>query len=724
MTTDETTSVPAEAPKTRKPRAKKWASELARQNHSNQRRKLAREASERETAALDAARADLRFAQDRLNNVEANRRQNMVGDGLAPRLRGVMNSWGLTLPVTLTPHTSISAWTDFSQINVTYDRRLTNMERAVNEDGSKGDVLPLNPEKLRQIAAETRGLFYHEVGHNLFTVPLPELLLLAWKQDPKAVEAIAAENGCISISEPSVPGEDPSIYAFGYFQQSWNCQEDQRMETSLVNESPVLAGYLTVLVMRQILSDRGAGESAWALVAGRSYLPDAVREAAREAWHHSQVVAADAVAAVIDRYLSATDALSMIQAVEDFRILMDGNRIPGTPDDHNQFGDKPKNGKPSNERVSGAPKPKASKDKDESDKNEDEDGTPVSMPGAGQDDESDEGEGDGSGEGQESDEKADESEGASKGDDDGDVDDDAPTGSGIGNGHRENPSNASPKAAAKDALNDLLDSLADDENLTDDIASMNEAYNVDEGNLPAYSFARPLTDSNLISKASSVVDDLVQAFSIATADCAPHWESGQRRGVLEPMRYRTRQPGDLEIFRQYTDEGEPGTDIAVSVFLDVSGSMDGDTEALGAAAWATKMACQTISVDCDVTLFDTSAWRLYGTEEYADAVPAVQAHGGTNPQAAFDAVLSDERDKQHHLVLIMTDGGWSDLTVMRRYKKANTFFMVFNYSSYYASQGMTPDEGSATRLGADEAYQIGDLLDIPRALESMLVSLV
>jgi hypothetical protein len=49
--------------------------------------------------------------------------------------------------------------------------------------------------------------------------------------------------------------------------------------------------------------------------------------------------------------------------------------------------------------------------------------------------------------------------------------------------------------------------------------------------------------------------------------------------------------------------------------------------------------------------------------------------------------------------------------------------MAFNYQKYFAN-GAAKNEGAAVALGADEAYNIGDLLDIPRALEGMLVSLV
>ena len=93
-----------------------------------------------------------------------------------------------------------------------------------------------------------------------------------------------------------------------------------------------------------------------------------------------------------------------------------------------------------------------------------------------------------------------------------------------------------------------------------------------------------------IAEANNLADQMQRAFEVATADLAPSWHEQQRRGVLNVVRYQTRQAGDMEFFRQFVDNGAPGCDIAVSVLLDYSGSMLNVTDELAKVAYACKLA--------------------------------------------------------------------------------------------------------------------------------------
>jgi hypothetical protein len=704
-----------------------WNSEVAKNAHNKARRKLAQEAADRAEQEIADARRDLRQADNKARNLESNRRINMVANGLTPRLNAVMSTWGLRLPISLSAAERISAYTDFHRIVVNYDKRLNTFVKT--EDGKRVHD-DLSPETLRQISAETRGLFYHEVGHVLFSIPLPELLTLGWIQ---GWSHDAAKNSRLTTYQPEnedaennqawpVWAIDPS------FHHAWNALEDQRMEMALVEESPHLANYLSVLVLRRIIGHTREQAGAWSLVAGRKYLPAATRREALKMWKRDpffQRIDPKAVQTAVERYQTATTVLEMLDAVAEFHSLMtpDGGEITdGGWGGHGWGG----------EGQGEAPRPNTTNKIEETgDKNE---GEPLGgFPGKVEDDAPGEAEEDDEADEEGSKDSDEDGEGGSKDSDDEDEGSHRPTSpDDAGHGHveeanrwdNEERDRRQSVKEIQDDLQDTLDDLSQDEAVNDDLKAMNDAYTLDPGTLPAYPGRdETLQDDVLVSDARVIIDDLIRAFELANADSAPHWESGQRRGVLEPIRYRTRQPGDMEFFRQYTEAGDPGNDMAVSIFLDVSLSMDGFTEKLGAAAWASKVACEHIGIPCDVTLFDDGAWNLWGVDEIANDCPTVGYHGGTNPQAAFDAVLDKERPQKHHLVLIMTDGAWTDNDVLKRHPHDNMHSMVFYFNTWSGGESMEPYPALAKKVSADEAYKIGDLFDIPRALEAMLVGM-
>ena len=81
------------------------------------------------------------------------------------------------------------------------------------------------------------------------------------------------------------------------------------------------------------------------------------------------------------------------------------------------------------------------------------------------------------------------------------------------------------------------------------------------------------SNGELIAEAEVLAQQIEDAFHAHTMDRAPAWVEQQRRGVLNVGRYMTRNPGDTEFFRQWTEDDRPGFDIAVSVLLDYSCSM-------------------------------------------------------------------------------------------------------------------------------------------------------
>ena len=670
-----------------------WANEVARQTHSNNRRRLAREASVRQSNELDRARSDLRNAASRIKASETNRRSNMISNGLTPRLRAVMNSWGWNVPIAMSPASSVSAWTDFKKVVVYHDQRLNSV--LYDEEGN---VLPIDPSLLRQVAAETRGLFYHEVGHLLFTTPLPKLLNLSVQDLDNPRIPLEANAEMIVPSN----GNTPHWNIRHAFQHAWNVLEDQRMESALVEESPQIASYLTVLIVRNMIHSN----TSWALLAGRQYLPDSIREASERLWTVSgSAHSSEDIADVIERYCVAEDAPTMVECVEQMRVLLDGVSTPDSIDNHNRFTSAAQGDTPKHEDLETLEKAgqsaSANRSSVKADPKDDQQNSEAKGKAGDQQ--------------------------TSEGDSSGNENDPSNGSSAAGENRNESPVQTwEERENLRDALNEAVDNLSDDETLTEDLASMNDAYNNDDGSLPKYEGTTQNLNDDLIQQACLVADDIERAFALATQDCAPHWETSQRRGFLEPVRYITRQPGDLEIFRGWADSGEPGHNLAVSLFLDVSGSMEGTGEELGAAAWAVKVACDRLNIECDVTLFDHGGYRLWGTEDRvgSEDVPYVDSRGGTDPTVAFQSILADERDKASHLVLVMTDGDWSDNSALLNCRHRNMHTAVFYLNRWDDCTDMSIDDRLLKRLGPDEAYQIGNLMQIPSAVEHMLVSLL
>ena len=678
-------------------RRKMFMDDLARQRHSAHRRSLVRSEKERQKKELERGRSELERASLRQKETELFRRNNMISRGLASRLDAVGKSMGVNVRTTIRPGREVAAHTIIGQsIEVVHDRRLTA--------GLEKDGTVVTDSVLQEIAIETRGFYYHEVGHNLFTTPLMDLLTLA------VANGYPVTDSGFSANPNYAPGADFSAkrnpFEIQYqFHQAWNILEDQRMEAAMIQYSPVLKNYFTVMVMRNMVDKKSpSGLNNWLLLAGRRYLPDHVRDLSRSVWDlagrdmTASGISADEIEKLVSRYMAATTAVEMVQCTQEFADAIVGAGV-------NHIGSHTGIVTRSN-GLNGEQWPSAeefiedtvSRIEDSSVEDDDED------------DDEDDTEGDdlNGSSGSPTVESTDS--------------EDAQKGSSIGDQSSPRPSTSSErKKAFEDALKDAVDALREEQSVQEDVKSMNSSYADDESLLPQYHRISEPTTNETYAKAAALADDIEQSFRVATQQAAPRWESQQRRGVLEPMRYLTRQPGDMEFFRNYVDHGDPGSDIAVSVFLDISGSMDGSEEALGIAAWAMKTACDRLNIECDITLFDDQAFCLWSTSDRPEFVPVIDCVGGTSPSQAFRAVLSDERKKAHHLVLAMTDGDWAHGVTMNNHKNSNSYNVLFFYDT---SDYTRAESDLAYRLGADEGFYIDDLSQMPVALESLLLSMV
>ena len=231
------------------------------------------------------------------------------------------------------------------------------------------------------------------------------------------------------------------------------------------------------------------------------------------------------------------------------------------------------------------------------------------------------------------------------------------------------------------------------------------------------------SDAMAIAEAGNLADDMQRSFEAATTENAPSWHEEQRRGIVNVVRYKTRQPGDVEFFRGWVDDGAPGHDIAVSVLLDYSGSMGGVTEQLAKVAFASKAACDRLGIPCTVVLWDTDARVLWDAGEKADHLPVINARGGTNPRIALNDLDNQMYGKAKHIVLVMTDDAWDNSApALNVYKVPGRTIIGLGYTG--GGYGSDYIAESMRKKGADAAYHITNLDSIPQFLEDTLIDMV
>ena len=733
---------------------RKATTEIGRQMLQRERQRLARENAALGEALANESRIVATQQEFRPTQAAANPEHLAVQRGIVKRVAGVLASENVAVPmhVRMSPHKGgLAAWTDFAQIDVTYAMR----------------------EDKRLLAAELRAMIYHEGGHIRFTIPFQELVNYVAVQRNVDRNAVLNDAG----------------YGHRELQRAWNSLEDQRMETAVVSDSPRKAVYLTPMIMGLMMPDVNSASLNWPLMVWRRYLPRHLRRSARKMFvTRHDVMGLDGeglakqIEAAVTRYVRATDVLTMWNAVVDFAGLLAQIEPPAVNLD--DVGHRRQHLRPENKRnLDGFLVIPVSGDMADED-DDDEAGEPVfdqthpavaqhlaeiliaiwnapetligvihatmnPQPGEGSGGSKGDSQDQGAPEGDES-EAADEGdagdEGAgSEGDDNGSKDDSKDSkgqdkaGQDKGESHGGSSGSHTDDGAANEdealTQGDLDKALADAEDerlnqgeLEQDVRSFHQAKDSQGSKLEPY-IGGISTDGEAIGQAQTLAQGIEDAFHEHTIDRAPGWVEQQRRGVVNVLRYETRQPGDAEFFKQWTEDDQPGFDIAVSILLDYSGSMSGSMRQLAQMAYAAKMACQNLGIPCTVTLWDTDARTLWDANETIDHLPTLTARGGTDPTVALADLDNQRYDKAKHIVIVMTDGEWDSTWTSsgnRRaerslafYKDAGRRLIGFQYNPY---NGYV-DASSMMRKGFDEAYVINDLMAIPRKLERSLIDL-
>ena len=281
------------------------------------------------------------------------------------------------------------------------------------------------------------------------------------------------------------------------------------------------------------------------------------------------------------------------------------------------------------------------------------------------------------------------------------------------------------KALAEAEAERLADSAVEE-----DVRAFEQALNSGASRLPVY-LGGVSGDVAAAAKAENLASQIQQSFEMATMDRQPAWVEQQRRGIVNVNRYATRQPGDVEYFRNWVEDDQPGFNMAVSVLLDYSGSMSNYTKELAQVGYATKLACANLGIACTVTLWDNNATTLFDANEVPVGLPIISTSGSTNPALALADLDNQRFDKEQHLVLIMTDGSWDDEWTHRKGTPGRTVAHYAGQGRQFIGFGFSQNDYSAKayasnlkRYGINEAYGITDLMAIPKRLQEALIRLV
>lgn len=576
----------------------------------------------------------------------------------------VLSSLDVRVPaqVSLTHHSGVaSASTDFKSITI-----------SVNPNTYDED----NRNSISSLIHMTKGLMYHEGGHIKFTTPFIKLMEMADKQRVDS-------------------------YSKYDLSRAWNVLEDQRMETAMCTVSPVMSKYFTNIVINIVINLQNIGAN-WPWIAGRTYLPADIRQAVRNAaeeYDTNNII--DDINACVMGYRSSKDANEMMSYVIRFSRLL---KLWGSPP---RFTD-------SHEWVTGSddgspmPMPEDIPDAPAHDMEQPSAPAPTTEPPAIQTPSDKPSDGDGKPK-PEDDKSSDEPSDKSAGD----------TTNTGGLGAKPSETKTDPdteeqhgkEASFKNRLNEEVASNIDtvtDSDIDEFVATVNET--LAKGMLPDPTKA--IMTEEQAKETDKVSNSMMSVLERLIVQVDPTWHSFMEEGVLDPTAFRLRDPGDTNFWSGLDGEGGNGHDVSLSVMVDSSGSMAGYMHQASIAAIGIRKACDELGIPCTITTFNDDVYMLADATETVGYIRAY-AKGGTSVVNAMMALDEQRHNRRFHMVIILTDGEWSDVKDTRMWSSATRSITIVglghNMSRYISDKG------------ADHWLTIENLEELPNIVTDSLV---
>ncbi len=552
--------------------------------------------------------------------------------------------------------------------NQRFEQRFSSVDRIINPGIDKlelvdnsiigqvawtdGTTVFMNAAELPNLAtanveewATILGANLHEIGHTFYSPREGSTFI-------KTLKSLSATNPGLKMVE--------------------NLVEDQRQERLVIAQfGPPAVAMLTAATVKLVVASTNGNldapvERLWPLVVGRTWLPEALRKKARDAWTGD----ATKLAELVGRYQRLADPaeqdadmaikllLEILPLVQDEAAsssdmggcggyvgltLPQGEEVPAETSD---------------EQVpsAGSEGDPAEGDTDVSEGNpSDDEGTE----GEGDDtkmsassDESKDESGDGSGDTKMSESTEGDAEGESQGDGDGQSD----TGSDV-------PPNdiGDVIEQMEQAVKDLIESdeqvsekLNEARDAVSDLGT--EASNLDENDQVSRREAPPV--------AQTVAWDVGQTLRGFIDDALPQKVRRTNTGRLNVKRWANRKPHDpfTGLYDKRTSNKLDDVSLDVTILIDHSSSMRTIMDKASEATWAVAQGVERAEGDCTVISYNHNSQiiRQTGEKSHPTYVDYVRSNGGTDPTEALRDtwVRLQSSTAANKVIVAITDGEW------------------------------------------------------------------
>lgn len=552
-----------------------------------------------------------------------------------------------------------------------------------------GDFTDVSDDGIKKSIALLKGATYHEVAHCLWT------------------------NGWKDLDSRYTFPENTTWST--YF-RAWNLLEDGRIETLLVSKSPIIKKYLLPMVYTVVMGSQGDATvtpkqiaSALPFLVVRTYLPEGLR---RSALRHGVAEGRDLsilreMHDLSRQYQRGTTWDEHLPIVLKFHELLT-QWESADPMDGETFGAEAVGDHQSSEFDSsggGAPipviieNPNDWKPEDFDQKSETKPAD--SQPGAtGQ--EAEQTDGDNSNDGGSPSSKPSDEASSNIGS------------SGAGSSSsRDELSDYMNKRKITQEMEDAFSEAIEDSVSDNEFKEVSKQFNASmKRDVPKARIdgARHGVTEQAVIKANTIALGMVNALETLCMTPDPSWATRQPDGpLLDVEAFVTRDIGDDRFWVDRDGTGERGHDLAVSVLLDCSGSMEGHLLDLGVVAYAVRKACGHFDIPCTTTLFGSASATLWDAEDEPEVL-YLPNMGGTSIGESLLDIPNQRHGKRRHLVVILTDGSWSDLNSVRPFLRDDEVSLIvgFNTSTHNLQRG------------ADACVAIRDLIDFPSEVEKQI----
>ena len=208
------------------------------------------------------------------------------------------------------------------------------------------------------------------------------------------------------------------------------------------------------------------------------------------------------------------------------------------------------------------------------------------------------------------------------------------------------------------------------------------------------------------------------------SDYDPGWNRRVESGKLNIQRYVTGTDIE-ECFDEWDMGREDAIDIEAVILLDISGSMQQNSNEAFQSMWAIKRALDKANASTTVIAFDHESHLLYSSNERAGSqMKYTWCRGGTDPYESlkYTKNLLAQSERAIKICIVITDGTWgydskrSD-DLLREFRRAGVLTaLAYIEDAYYRDMGRDVQIDSHGCEVAVNIVQMSDLFTLGRSM--------